>query len=207
MTVMHPRAKGTVIAPRARASGFTVIELVIVVVIAGIMVALAMPNLGAFLKNNARATNLNALVGAVTYARSNAVSNNTSITVCASTNGATCSGTADFGAGFIVFIDTDGDTVVDAGDGDRLLRAWSPDLAADASLTGDSDGGPVTSVVFNGIGAAPGIGAGTHFRYCDDRGNPQSRAVELTASGQARLSLDSDGNGVDDVAGTDLSCA
>ena len=80
------------------------------------------------------------------------------------------------------------------------------DIASDASVTGDSDSGPVTILRFNGTGLAGNVQPGTHFRYCDDRGNAQARAVEVTASGQSRLSSDTNGSGVDDVAGTDLAC-
>ena len=180
--------------------------MVIVVVIAAILVALAVPNMSEFIKNNARATALNTLVATITYARSHAVSNNKPVTVCQSSSGTGCTNAVNFHQGLIVFVDEDGDGVLDGADGDRILRAVSPDVAADVTLIGASDLGTVTQIRFRGNGAASGVNAGTHIRYCDERGDSHARAVEVIPSGQSRLSEDSDGDGVHDVAGTDLDC-
>ena len=178
--------------------------MVIVVVIAAVLVALAAPNLSDFLKNNTRAEALNTMVGAITYARSHAVTNNVNVSICASSTGTSCAA-ENFDIGYIVFVDDDRDGVFDAAD-DTVVRVGAPDLAADSSLVGDSDAGDVTALRFTGNGMAFNIAAGTHFRYCDDRGTPLARAVEVTMSGQSRISADTNGSGVDDVAGVDLAC-
>ena len=177
-----------------RESGFTLIELIITLVIAGILVAIGVPNLAEFLKNSARTTRLNDVVTAFNYARSESVKRNTDVRVCASADESTCSGSTDFTAGWVVR------QVAPA----ELLRVFQPGLGGDASIIGST-----AAFTYQGNGfPATGAPAAATFTYCDDRGATEARAVVLGATGHPGISRDYDDDGIHEPtpAGGDLTC-
>ena len=126
---------------RNRSRGFTAVELLFTVAIAGIVTALAVPNFRDFIQNNRAAEEANALVGALALARNEAVTRGVPVTVCSSTDNETCAADPDWSSGWIVF--TDANAPVGTVDGgaqpDTVLRALpalrtGSDLAADANF-------------------------------------------------------------------------
>lgn len=191
--------------------GFTIVEMVIVLVIAGILAAVAAPNLADFLKSNARATRVNRMVTALNIARSEAVSRNASVSLCQSGPAAftACAApvTGAFENGWIVFTDADADGIVDGGDGDTVLRVFQPDGAGVATLEAEDGGGNALGAIsFRSSGFPTGLPANTRFTYCDDRGATAARAVQVSTTGHASISRDTDDNGTHDVGGVDLTC-
>lgn len=77
-------------------SGFTLIELLVTVAIAAVLMALAAPNLASFLKNNRLTTVTNDLLGDLAVARSEAAKRGLPVTICVSTDGASCTGGTDW---------------------------------------------------------------------------------------------------------------
>jgi type IV fimbrial biogenesis protein FimT len=200
--------------------GFTLVEVIIVVVIAAILAAVAMPNLAEFLRNNRRAAVLNDLVTAVNYARNEAITRGLRVTLCQSTDGASCTGAppgnGNFAAGFIVFIDGQTPGVVDVAapplPADRVLRAFEPTLGGGTTLRGLGNAADAVgrlSYLANGFPAYPGYAlnpASVRFVYCDERGAAAARAVVVAATGQPRISRDGNGDGIHDVGGVNLTC-
>lgn len=123
--------------PRHR--GYTAVELLFTVAIAGLVLALAVPNFRNFVLNNRAAEEANALVGALAVARSEAVTRGIPVTVCASDDNATCADDTDWSTGWIVFTDANAPVgSVDAGaQPDTVLRAL-PALRDGSGLTGDA---------------------------------------------------------------------
>lgn len=77
-------------------AGFTMMELLITMTLAGILMAVAVPSFRSAIIGNRLTTQANDIVAAMTYARSEAISHNTTVTFCranleASTN---CSGSS-----------------------------------------------------------------------------------------------------------------
>jgi type IV fimbrial biogenesis protein FimT len=158
--------------------GITLIEMLIVIVLAAILAAFAVPNMSEFIKNNARSTRMNSLVTAFNVARNDAISQRRQTTVCASTDFATCAGNNVFETGFIVI------------SGATLVRAFQPD-GAGYTLRGISAGPPVAGVnqvTYDTSGRSLNLPVSVSFRYCDDRGPPQARLITLSALGQPRAS-------------------
>ena len=121
------------------ARGYTAVELLTTLGVAAIVTALAVPNLQQFMQNNRAAADTNALIGALNIARNEAVTRGTPVSVCASEDGATCSGGDAWSAGWIVFTDAVPPTgeVNDAAEPDTVLRAF-PALTGGSALAGDA---------------------------------------------------------------------
>lgn len=69
-------------AMNKRQSGFTTIELLITVVLAGVLIAMAAPSFSGLVANSRVADQTNELIGAMNLARSEAIRRNASLTLC-----------------------------------------------------------------------------------------------------------------------------
>lgn len=86
---------------RARSRGFTIMEVMFTVSIAAVLMAVAVPSFRSLMANNRLASQATELVAAVNFARSEAISRNTTVTLCranleSSTNCAASVGEWDF---------------------------------------------------------------------------------------------------------------
>lgn len=128
-------------------AGFTLIEMLVVVVVAGIGFSLAVPSFQGMLARNRLATQTNDLLLAVNLARSEAsrVGGIVSIQAADPTAG------DEFGEGWCVVIGDPGDCTGDA------IRRFGP-LVGDVTLESvdDPDTGQWDSIQFNGLGALSG---------------------------------------------------
>ena len=194
--------------------GFTIAELMIVIIIAAILAAFAAPNMSEFIKNNSRAARVNTMVTALTFARGQAVTRSTRVTLCRSADLAQCDAAGDgsFEGGWIVFVDGSTRGTVDGNDDtDPLtpfpLRVFKPEIPDTVSLVAFNDDDFIAGLSFesNGLGVdldpASGnnpVTVGTYFVYCDDRGVGDARAIRISASGSPSL--------VKDIADEGLVC-
>ncbi len=177
---------------RQNQSGFTLGELMMTLTVAGVTLALAIPNFQTITRNNRQATSVNQLVSAMHLARSEAVTRNMQVTLCPSTDGAACGD--GWENGWIVFPDRDQDRVVDAGE-DILSSATPAD-----SLSLES-GEFADSITFrpNGRAMADDFDANSgSFTFCDPRGAEFARVVQIGPTGQPTVPHD--------TSGLDLEC-
>jgi type IV fimbrial biogenesis protein FimT len=144
-----------------RSSGFTMFELVIVMVIVAILAAVGLPSFKYVTTSNRIASELNGLVGDLQFARSEAVKEGVPITVCVSTDGANCAaGDSAWESGWIVFTDSNGNNVVDAAAGEKVLRAQKAFSAAGSTDTLTPTNTAFQAVRFNREGfAVTGVAA------------------------------------------------
>ena len=154
-------------------NGFTLLELMIVLAIAGITLGIAIPSMNGFVKNDRITSFRNALHIDLMVGRSKAVETNQTVVVCASSDQATCGGS--YQDGWIVAIDTDNSGVIDATD--TLVKVQ-------ASIPGGitfADGG-MNPIVFDSRGFAPNsIGA---ISVCDNRGNSYAKTISISRTGR-----------------------
>jgi type IV fimbrial biogenesis protein FimT len=132
-------------------AGFTMFELIVVIAIVGIIAAVGTPTFRYITASNRIASEVNALLGDMQFARSLAVKEGQSVTVCTSTNGTSCAGARTWQGGWIVFMDPNvNQTPASAA---AILRV-QPAFTGSDTFTGG--GSPVfTYATFNRMGYAP----------------------------------------------------
>ena len=176
--------------------GMTLVELVVGLSIAGILIAIAAPNLRESIQNNRMVTQINDLHTALSLARAEAVKRRNNVSVCKSSDGASCSG--NWKDGWIIFVDTDHDGSVD---GEEVVRAY------EGVPTGSNLLFSQTHVIYANKGNARSGTNGT-FTLCDSRGAVHAMGLVVGPSGRPRLAVDIDENGTLNGADElDLVCA
>jgi type IV fimbrial biogenesis protein FimT len=157
--------------------GFTVVELMIVVVIASILATLAVPSFTEFM-NNTRQSSMRAQLQAdLNRARSEAIKRNARILVCkANVAGSGCDNSTNWNDGWLVCRDVDADDACDATtatDPNPLVLRGA--LNANLSLTTTS-----AIVRFNAIGTA---NADTTISFGGSWGGAQTKTLRVKATG------------------------
>ncbi|TVZ38370.1 type IV fimbrial biogenesis protein FimT [Alteromonadaceae bacterium 2753L.S.0a.02] len=103
-------------------SGLTIPELMIGLLLFAIVSSLAVPSFQNVMRKNEMKAQLGLVTSSLAYARSEAVSRQKQISVCASTAGAVCDAGATWSSGWLVFVDENEDGSFDTDDGDELLK-------------------------------------------------------------------------------------
>ena len=146
-------------------AGFTLVELLTVITIVAILVALGMPSYRNVTDSNRISGEVNGLLGDMQYARSEAIKEGQTVTVCSSANptaaAPTCSGATSWQSGWIVFSDPNSNQTVDANE--PVLKVQRPFAVGDT---------------FN---SAPATSAVTFNRECFALGIPNNITVTLHA--------------------------
>lgn len=106
----------------ARGRGFTLMELMFTLLVAGLLLTVGVPSYMDLVRNNRATTHANELVGAISIARSEAIRRGARVTLCHSSDLKTCGGT--WTDGWIVVADgaaTDLAAPVE----NEVLRVWA----------------------------------------------------------------------------------
>ncbi len=195
----------------AEEQGYTMLEILMVIAIAAILLAVALPSMRDTISRNARDSIQLDLLTSLSLARSQAVTLSVTTSVCHSSNQTSCSNSAgsDWTEGWLVFSDFDSDGVVDSADGDELLQVHPPanDIVAIELLNSSNNTLTNEFVQFNDDGFLNNSTGGAYFKFCDsDNVAANTRAIWVTNTGRASQSID-DGDGVhDDLAGNNMVC-
>jgi type IV fimbrial biogenesis protein FimT len=214
----------------SRASGFSLVELVITVTIAGILTAIAIPSFSSVISNNRLTTYSNDFVGALNLARSEAIKRGSQVTV--KRLGPTAK---EWQWGWDVFVDINADKIFNdnadanlcevdssgAAQEDCLLRTYTespnaipPVLFLPNGFTLISNSNIADAIGFTAMGKS--TGNGTLF-LCDTNrpDNPappksdrlkSAKIIIITSTGRVRMGVDSDHDGRPERdAGTNIS--
>ena len=142
-------------APAHRQCGVTLFELVIVMLIIAILAGVGIPTYQYVTTSSRMSAELNALLGDLQYARSEAVRQGQPVSVCIADQttppySCAASGSENWDQGWLVFSDVGGTKNYDSGAGDEILRVQTAFSSGDTFT--DADG--VSAVSFNRDGFA-----------------------------------------------------
>jgi len=173
-------------------TGFTLIELMIVIAIAAILAVVGLPELRTFVLNSRLTGHKNDLVGSLNYIRGEAVStgqNNVTLSPYASV------ASVGWNEGWRVWIDRDDDGER-ASDGSEDIKGFELDsnvVALTAVLVSDSGTRSTFSGDLNYFATGlPNLGSNNdriEFSFCDERDDEDKRRITVTRTGRVVLNI------------------
>jgi type IV fimbrial biogenesis protein FimT len=157
----------------ARSAGFTMIELMMTIAIATIVMTLAIPSFRYITNANRIAGEINGLLGDLQFARAEAIKEGQGVTVCVSTDHATCAANdTDWQHGWIVI-----SSVAAVG----VLRVQSQFSGTDTFSANHN----IFTITFNREGYAGGLPAGTLITLHDSTNTSAwTRCLSMSFTGQ-----------------------
>lgn len=169
-------------------TGFTLLELMITIAIAGILLGVAIPSFTSIISSNRLTTYANDLVTALNLARSEAVKRGTQVTIRRISTTS-----AQWESGWDVFVDSDGSNAFnDDGDAvlcetgeDCLLRTY-PALPSSYTLRTSTGTTYQDYAAFLPSGLSSRV-IGDTFRLCNGSDTATSRAITINAIGRVRV--------------------
>ena len=183
--------------------GFTLIELIVTMAVVSIVLLTGMPALNDMTNNNRLVTQINSIAGSLALARSEAIKTGSVVTVCASSDAATCDVTT-WHSGWIAFTDVDKDAAINTSD-DKLIQVQGA-LNGGATLTlslNDTGSGGIYQFLPDGSSRDRDISGSTvgTFTLCPADGTTaekraKARAININFIGRASRAEDSNSNGI-----------
>lgn len=158
-------------------AGLTLVEILLSLSITLALAGLAVGSHSVY-TNFATVSEVNNLISDLYYSRSEALKRHTTVTICRSMDGSSCSKGPDWRTGWIIFSDSNRNRKID--DQDQLLQIRDA-LSGSISLTLGS--GYYYYIMFSDTGEAYPRNT---FKFC--RSGHPPRAIILFATGRARIS-------------------
>ena len=164
------------VQPKQR--GFTLIELIITIAIAGILMSLALPSFKKTLQNNKLTSMHNELLSSLSLARNTAISRGSFATLCKSNQaGDNCDSSASWKDGWIVFLDRDDSGSVN---NDEEVISLNNALPKKVSISFSRN-----RVTYGAQGYA--IGYSGVVTFCDDLDNDNKKGMIISSNGHIRV--------------------
>jgi len=185
----------SIVQPMKRAqAGFTLLELMAVLAIAGVLLAVGIPTMSDFIRNSRITGAANDVMAGLHFTRSEAVKRRIPVTLCTSTSpvtsaNPTCAASA-FLTGWIAFVDTNQSGQRDAGELVLLQHE-----AMNTQITARSSVNPLrVTYLMSGFALNPNA---ARLVLCDERGNTPSggelssaRGILVSVTGRAGVTRD-----------------
>ncbi len=170
-----------------RMRGFTLLELLVVVAVATILITVAVPGMAHFVQASRTTATVNDLVRALQLARTRAILDADTVSVCKSADGTQCGSDGTLWEdGWIVFVNRDRDTPARVDSGEPILLRHHK-VAGAEEVRGNR-------AYFNFRPASIRSTNGT-LTVCDPRGPGKGRAIVVSYTGRTRLKRGLDASG------------
>src|SRR5665213_2804001 len=154
LRIVAPMDRRSQQSPARACRGITLLEMITVMGIAAILMAIAVPSYKYVTNSNRIAAEVNGLLGDMQFARGEAIKEGQTVTVCVSTDGATCLVNTAWNSGWIVFSDPNNNQQVDGNE--QILRVQAGFTSTDTFVANLG----ISAVTFNREGFAAADGAG-----------------------------------------------
>lgn len=146
--------------------GFTILELMVVIAVAGILAAFALPNFDIMMKNNCLVTKTNTLISSLQFTRSEAVKRNSPVSMTAFNAG---DATNEWGSGWNIVDNATTNTI-------RVVQVECAATTADDTSTPNK-----TTITYAGDGFIQNAGT---IQLCDDRTGETGRLISVSVTGR-----------------------
>lgn len=178
---------------RKAQSGFTLLEMMLVVTLAGLLLGFGVPAMGNYFRNARITSAANDVMAALHFTRSEAIKRRQAVTLCTSANplaaNPTCAASPLL-TGWIAFVDLNQSGQRDAGEAVLLQREPMP-----ATITARASANPfLVTYLLNGFATNA---AAAQLVLCDERGNVPSggqlsaaRGILVAVTGRAQVTRD-----------------
>lgn len=193
---------------RQKLSGFTLMELMVVIAVVAIMVTMGGASFRTSLERNRQRSAFNSVLDMVSFARSEAVIRALPVGACASPDGVACNG-SNWEDGWLVFVDSGtglGGTISDGvlNGSEELLQVGN--ASPDGITVRTANFPSASNVGFREDGRVTRSISGT-FIVCNPQGAAEASGLVVEVSGQGRVTTDGNLDDVDeDDEGNALSC-
>ena len=107
---------------RKSGTGFSLYELLVTVAVTAVVLSVGVPSLGILVARNRQQVEINALFHAIYAARKESITKRRVVSLCPSTDGATCRPGLDWSSGWILFVNDDRDSPPRIDPGEAVLQ-------------------------------------------------------------------------------------
>lgn len=166
--------------------GFSLVELLYTIAVAGLLMAVGVPTFTATMQNGAMTASTNSIVTALLAGRSEAVKRRVRVTVCPAELVSGNPACAADGTNLLVFTNTANDATFNAGAGDTVVQfqQWVRGKVTTTSTNLPGYISYLPSGYTRLIGGGPIVG---DLVFCDARGNSAARVMSISATGRPQV--------------------
>lgn len=161
--------------------GFSLLELMVVLALALVLTALAVPSYQGLMQRWALSREAQTLVDDLRHARAQALARGQPVSICPSIDGLACAAHADWGRGWMIFLDAQADRLIASGD--TVLRQHRVSSAV-RSISSNS-GSARAGLTFHPNGQARAAGQALSLQ--SQGSAPVQRLVCISMQGRASV--------------------
>lgn len=187
--------------PRHFNTGLTLLELLVTLFVLALLLNLSTPGMLHLVQQKASEVTIKRLHRAIEVARTSAITQNSLVTLCRSSDGTSCGG--KWQQGVLVFVDQDGDRKLEPED--SLIRYFSfPEFSGEIYWRAFQNRQYLQITPIGSTRYQNG-----NFTVCPNSGSlHDAQQIILNRAGRVRYAIDADGDGIrEDSGGKPLRCS